>query len=110
MISDTEAAYCAGLYDGEGSAMMLNFKNKKMIKLIISNTDKRPILWLKERFQKCCVSSYQPKGISKKGGAYKLIWYFQVSGKTATLFLNVVKPYIIIKKELSEKLLVETEY
>lgn len=102
----TERAYIAGLFDGEGTAMMLNFKDKKMIKCSISNTNKEVIDWVEKRSPKSCIYNYQPK----RKPHYKLVWTIQFSGKKATLFLETIFKYLIIKREQIKNLLAETQY
>lgn len=109
-LTDIDIGYCAGFFDGEGSAMMINFKGKKMIKLAIANTVKEPIFLLKKQFPKCSVYTYQPKGAKKNGQPYKLIWTFQLSGKTAREFLTIVKPHLLVKRDKAEELLKESDY
>ncbi len=82
MISDTEKAYIAGLFDGEGSIDFTKRKEKKKsgtydcrrISMEITMTDKSVILWLHEVLG-CGTFSKKPRKGKRKDGTKYLMQY-----------------------------------
>ena len=82
MIHDTEKAYIAGLFDGEGSIDFTKRKEKKKsgtydcrrISMEISMTDRSVILWLHEVLG-CGTFSKKPRKGKRKDGTKYLMQY-----------------------------------
>ncbi len=82
MIHDTEKAYIAGLFDGEGSIDFTKRKEKKKsgiydcrrISMEITMTDKSVILWLHEVLG-CGTFSKKPRKGKRKDGTKYLMQY-----------------------------------
>ena len=82
MIHDTEKAYIAGLFDGEGSIDFTKRKEKKKsgtydcrrISMEITMTDKSVILWLDEVLG-CGTFSKKPRKGKRKDGTKYLMQY-----------------------------------
>lgn len=100
-ISETQAAYIAGVIDGEGSigASVHAHVHKKTcyIKLQVSNTDKRLIDWLIETTGLGWIFILDRK--SEKQLNWKPAWYWAVTiGGLRQLFPRISK-YAVIKKD-----------
>ena len=82
MISDTDKAYIAGLFDGEGSIDFTKRKEKKRsgtydcrrISMEVTMTDRSVILWLHEVLG-CGTFSKKPRKGKRKNGTKYLMQY-----------------------------------
>lgn len=99
MIPEIERAYLAGLIDGEGSIMLVgrNRANGPMLRVNVSNTDRRLLDWLAERF----------------GGTVRVMWRsqqevrpnervcysWQRDCRQCREVLEAALPYLISKRE-----------
>lgn len=92
-------AFIAGVFEGEGSISIVNLVNKSWnkrtdyaLKVRISNTD-RPLLdWI--------VDNYDGGKIHKATTVNnKIVWAWSVHAKKAELFLQMMMPYLICKKQ-----------
>lgn len=102
-LSNTEAAYLAGIIDGEGSICVFPYYgyNHKVGKkyarykpvICVSNTDCRLINWLKEHLSGQCYS------VERKTKKWKIQYMWQISHLQALEIIKVVKPYLILKTE-----------
>ena len=111
-LSDTEAAYIAGLLDGEGCFRVcigkIDMKKKKKIGCIstlitITISDKKPIKWLQKKLS---YFGYEPKihiHILEKA---KALYNIEIGGMRAASLAKRILPYLIIKKEHA-KLIIE---
>ena len=110
-ITIADAAYFAGLFDGEGSVYikrMDQMKHKRpgkpvhkvwVIRMEIAMTDKATIKWCHELFQ--CGSFGERK--VKEG--YKRQWRWRVSHRDALRVAKIIWPYAQVKLHKLEKLI-----
>ncbi len=94
--------YLAGFFDGEGSIYITRINNKRSgniwyrLGLGCSNSDKRPIDLLHKVFSPIRTTySYVPG--RKKG--YKPAHSWLATGNVAKEFLEIIEPYLMVKKE-----------
>jgi len=90
-LSDTEWAYLAGFFDGEGCVS--GFK-RGYPRITITQKDPRPLMWI----QSLCggtLDQAQRSGCFG-GGVYR--WRL-FAGKSVALFIEGVLPYTIVKRD-----------
>jgi hypothetical protein len=101
----TEISYIAGLFDGEGDVGIYPYKATKNGKYYpkftarIHNTHEGVLVWVQSKLGFGKV--YRDRiGIKKSGNeAKKQAYVFIVTHRTARAFLNIVLPFLIIKKQ-----------
>jgi hypothetical protein len=101
MISDTDKAYIAGLFDGEGSIDFTKRKEKKKsgtydcirISMEISMTDKSVLRWVTEVLG-CGTFTKKPrKGKRKDGTKYLTQWRWRCTFRDAYYVCRLLWPY-----------------
>lgn len=100
-MTEIQKAYCAGLFDGEGTCDAQWYRATKngrkyiRARMRIINTDRRCLDFVKKAFGTGWV------GIShhENGERRKCIYNFVASNSTAVRFALEILPYIVIKKE-----------
>jgi hypothetical protein len=101
MISDTDKAYIAGLFDGEGSIDFTKRKEKKKsgtydcrrISMEITMTDKSVILWLHEVLG-CGTFTKKPrKGLRKDGTKYLMQYRWRCTFRDAYYVCLLIWPW-----------------
>jgi len=100
MLSETEAAYLAGIIDGEG-CVSVGWRLKKYLTptLQITNTRLELLEWVKAR---CGGSIYSP---AEKRPNRKPSHLWTTAGQKALNVLREVRPYILLKGEQIDLLL-----
>lgn len=100
-------AYIAGIIDGEGSIGFRKGKNQT-IHLYVSNTHMPLLDWLKNKcggticcYIKICLMDCQENHFHKRHRC----WRWTVQGERAAIILQNILPYLIIKKQQTEKVL-----
>lgn len=97
-MTETEIAYLAGLFDGEGcvKAYMGNSasKNSMSLKLSMSNSDPEPLELACELFG----GSLRCIHLSKRNSKWSDSWCWDVCGKKAEDFARAILPYSLVKK------------
>ncbi len=100
-------AYIAGIIDGEGHVGIARNTSGKAgkkrktvchtIRLTVSNTDARLLLW----FQKILAggSAYGFDYKTRMSKEHKECWQFHIAGNNCERLLIAVLPYLIVKKE-----------
>lgn len=98
-MDEREAAYAAGIFDGEGHVGIAVTKNGRgepyhRLMLNITNTNVEIIHWLFERWDGCI---HNPRYFAQENWRTAHRW--TVSDGRAARFLQDVLPYLIIKRE-----------
>jgi hypothetical protein len=101
--SDTDAAYAAGFFDGEGHVNFRKNRNKNgkiytMLHVNIGQTSFPVLDWLKEYFGG---SIYQyDAGTGTEGSKRtKTFWQWSIVGTRAKLFLKQIRPFLKVKHD-----------
>lgn len=107
-MKETDIAYFAGFFDGEGCTnyyvrKATNGKEYFILTVRIFNTNKEPLLKCKEVFGYGSISTHNRYNKPK----YQTCYNWNCSGKNAKHFLETVLPYLTVKKE-HVKILLET--
>lgn len=104
--TDTQAAYMAGIMDGEGTFYIGNYSgNRKngdkhfQTLIAVASTDKSLIDWLFEIFGGG-IRKYTPKQMSKN--ARKEVYRWCATSNRMLHICQIILPYLVIKKRQSE--------
>ena len=97
MVAESELAYTAGLFDGEGCITILREKSggkPPYMRLSIGSTDRAVIEWL------CCTFEGSLSKASLSGAMLgaKQLYNFRLCDQRAAAFLTPLLPYLRIKK------------
>lgn len=106
MISDTEAAYAAGLLDGEGSIALTchNSSRWPSPQVSVSTTDIEALEWLQQRFGGVIVRkrTYNP--------SHKIPYDWKLTDRKALAFLAQVRRFMVIERKIQRCDLLLREY
>ena len=100
--SDIEAAYLAGIIDGEGSVYIAKHKEYSgrglpysySTRVSVGNTDERLINWIQKT-----VKTGNIHFVQETRNNWKDHWHWLLADKNITPFLEQILPFLIIKKE-----------
>jgi|SRR5215471_1605569 len=92
-----ELAYTAGIIDGEGTVALTPWKRSFLPFVQVTNTDRRVIEWLKERFGGTVYVHVRSVSTVHKP-RFNLRW----TGKRSTALLTALLPYLVLKREQAE--------
>ena len=101
MISETDIAYIAGLFDGEGSIDIKKRKEKKRagtydcwrISMEISMTDESVLRWVTEVLGCGTLNKKPRKGLRKDGTKYLMQWKWRCTFRDAFYVCRLLWPY-----------------
>lgn len=98
LLTATEAAYIAGVIDGEGSLLLGGaHKDYPIVKIVMS--DQPTIAWIAGRIGEAA-SEWHPSVENRR-----LCWRVQANGRAAVALLRIVRPYLITKAARADELL-----
>jgi hypothetical protein len=105
-LSDTEAAYAAGILDGEGSIYFSRNRTSRWPSPIVSvaSTDRELLEWLRFRVGGSTVQkrTYQPQ--------HAVSYDWKLTDRRALEFLKIVRPFLVIKRKMIRCDLLLAEY
>ena len=98
---DTDIAYIAGLFDGEGSIEFTKRKEKKRngtydcrrISMEISMTDKSVLIWVHEVLGVGTLTKKPRKGLRKNGTKYLMQYRWRCTFRDAYYVCRILWPY-----------------
>jgi hypothetical protein len=104
MLEHDNLKWMAGFFDGEGYvgiqfARRGNFPNPRLA-VSVTNTDTRALAIFRERFGGSTPYGYLPKKNAKPHHLKVYRWH--LDGSKALAFLEVIVPYLVVKKEQVE--------
>jgi hypothetical protein len=108
-LSETDAAYLAGMIDGEGSIMVSDRRktrpnaSRPSIKVTIHNTHYPLMQWLSEKTGTGTIHERKAEDMRGNVQARKNIYYWCVTSVTAVYVLQQVVSFLIEKKELAQR-------
>ena len=119
MIPDTDKAYIAGLFDGEGSIYFAKRPEKKKkhkgkghrvaltqrINMEVTMTDPLVINWLRETLKVGTVTKKPRKGLRKDGTKYLMQYRWRCTFRDAYYVCCLIYPYSITKLEKVKQIL-----
>ncbi len=95
-LREQEAAYAAGLFDGEGCILISkNSKGSYWLQTRVTNTNRDILEWLKARFGGCIGVQGPAKGHKR----VRPCWYWSQYSNGGAAFLVEVMPHLIIKRK-----------
>ncbi len=96
MISDVEAAYAAGILDGEGSISVTRNHSTRWPspQVSVASTDRELLGWFRERFGGS-ISTKQPRKAN-----HSLSFDWKLTDRRALRFLQIVRPYLVIERKI----------
>ena len=95
VLTDTEAAYLAGIIDGEGSITVATATSGSSVSVGVKNTNKVLIDWLCERYP-CKIAYGGPVGKCKEW------WIWSIRGQRVRPPLEAAMPYLLLKRRQAE--------
>ena len=116
---ESDAAYLAGLFDGEGSAQCKQKWTKKKkhigegyrdtyawnISMEIAMTDEQVIRWVHEVLQVGSVIKRNIKGLNKAGKKYKTQWRWRCTYRDAYQVCRLIWPEVKVKLHKVEQII-----
>ena len=119
MISESNIAYIAGLFDGEGCVQIKRYKEKKKkhtgkgyrtsnsmrISMEITMTDENVIRWVHEILKVGSVNKKPRSGFRKNGTRYLLQWRWRCAFRDAYYVARLLWPYAQVKLHGIEKIM-----
>ena len=113
MIRESDAAYIAGLFDGEGSIEFTKRKEKKRngtydcrrISMEISMTDESVLLWVLEVLNVGTLTDKPRKGFRKNGTRYLMQYRWRCTFRDAYYVCCVLWPYAHTKLPKIQKII-----
>ena len=119
MIPDTDKAYIAGLFDGEGSIYFAKRKEKKKkhngkgyrtsqsmrINMEITMTDQSVIRWVHEVLGVGTVTKKPRKGLRKDGTKYLMQWRWRCTFRDAYYVCSLIWPWSHTKLEKVQQII-----
>jgi len=105
MIRESDAAYIAGLFDGEGSIDFTKRKEKKRsgtyncrrVSMEISMTDESVLIWVHEVLGVGTLTKKPRKGLRKNGTKYLMQYRWRCTFRDAYYVCRVLWPYAHVK-------------
>ncbi len=95
-MTDTELAYIAGIFDGEGCINLSSNKGFAYVRVIVANTDYRIIQHFSSSFGGAVIK------LKKVNEKWKDSWQWVLSWTAAVDFLEEIYPWLIIKRHQAE--------
>lgn len=87
-----DAAYLAGIIDGEGSVILYKRREVVAVMLTVSNTAKQLLDWIADKTGVGAVCS-QYKETEKR----KATWFWRCNADAAESVLQQIRPYLVLK-------------
>ena len=114
-MSDTNIAYIAGLFDGEGCVSYKQYMRKRphnkkayptwSIRMEIAMTDESVIRWIHDVLKVGTVIRRDIKGLNKSGKPYKTQWRWRCTFRDTLLVCKLIWPYVQVKLQKVEKVI-----
>lgn len=105
-LSDTEAAYAAGIVDGEGSIYFSRNRTTRWPSPVVSvaSTDRELLEWLRSRVGGSIIQkrTYQPHHTPS--------YDWKLTDRRALEFLKLVRPFLVIRRKIVRCDLLLAEY
>lgn len=98
---DVDIAYAAGFFDGEGHVRCDIHNGYPMLKVSVSQQDPQPLDWLQTLFGGRVY--FRTVGSTKYRFKTNGCHTWQIHTTDAYLFLDVVLPYLMVKKQEAEE-------
>jgi hypothetical protein len=96
MVSDVEAAYVAGILDGEGSISLIRIRKSRLPspQVAVTSTDRELLEWLKLRFGGSIIQKRRRLPIHSQAYEWKL------ADRLALNVIELARPYLVIQRKI----------
>ena len=105
-LSDIEAAYAAGILDGEGSISLSRIHSSRWPSPVVSvaSTDRELLEWLRARVGGTIIQkrTYQPH--------HSRSFDWKLTDRRALSFLKIVRPFLVIQRKIERADLLLKDY
>ena len=105
-LSDTEAAYAAGILDGEGSIQFSRNRKSRWPSPIVSiaSTDRELLEWFRSRLGGTIIQkrTYSP--------THNVSFDWKLTDRKALAFLKIIRPFLVIRRKIDRCDLLLSEY
>jgi len=103
---DTELAYAAGLFDGEGSISLVRQKNNRSHspQVAVASNDYEVLEWFQKRFGGSIVTK-QPRMPT-----HSVSYDWRLTDRRALTFLQLIRPYLVIERKIQRIDLLLNDY
>src|SRR5512138_762750 len=93
---NTELAYAAGLFDGEGSVSLVRQKNNRSHspQVSVASNDYEVLAWFQKRFGGSIVTK-QPRKAT-----HSVSYDWRLTDRRALSFLELIRPYLVIERKI----------
>jgi hypothetical protein len=93
---DTELAYAAGLFDGEGSISLVRQNNNRSHspQVSVASNDCEVLVWFQKRFGGSIVTK-QPRKPT-----HSVSYDWRLTDRRALTFLRIIRPYLVIERKI----------
>ena len=93
---DTELAYAAGLFDGEGSISLVRQKNNRSHspQVAVASNDYEVLAWFQKRFGGSIVTKQPRKS------THSVSYDWRLTDRRALAFLQLIRPYLVIERKI----------
>jgi hypothetical protein len=88
----SDIIYAAGFFDGEGCVSMPKIRERTLLRVMIANTNKDPLNFMKERFGGHVYLAHA------NGGNFKPCYSWHTAGRPALSFVAKILPYSKVKR------------
>jgi len=109
-MSVSDAAYLAGILDGEGTVMLYMRRDAVAMRIMVSNTVQQLLTWIAETTGVGTVGNQYPAGRKNNFGASnaKATYAWGCNSEAAETVLTQIRPYLIVKAAQAD-LAIETQ-
>jgi len=103
---DTELAYAAGLFDGEGSISLVRQNNNRSHsrQVAVASNDYEVLAWFQNRFGGSIVTKQPRKS------THSVSYDWRLTDRRALTFLQLIRPYLLIKRKIRRIDLLLSDY
>ena len=93
---DTELAYAAGLFDGEGSISLVRQKTNRSHspQVSVASNDREVLDWFQKRFGGSIVTK-QPRQAT-----HSVSYDWRLTDRRALTFLQLIRPYLVTERKI----------
>jgi hypothetical protein len=103
---NTELAYAAGLFDGEGSISLVRQNNNRSHspQVAVASNDYEVLAWFQKRFGGHIVTKQPRKS------THSVSYDWRLTDRRALAFLQMIRPYLVIERKIRRIDLLLNEY
>jgi hypothetical protein len=95
-MDESEIAYAAGLFDGEGSISLVRQRSNRFHspQVAVASTDYEVLAWLRKRMDGSIVTKKPRKA------AHSVSYDWRLTDRRALSFLRLIRPFLVIERKI----------